>query len=55
MVDVTNIPDVEAGSLATIFGVEPTVEVTADRLGTIPYEVFTNVGPRVRRVYRETL
>ncbi|MCI4648747.1 alanine racemase [Phaeodactylibacter sp.] len=55
MVDVTHIPDVEAGSLATIFGAEPTVEVTAERLGTIPYEVFTNVGPRVRRIYRETV
>jgi len=55
MADVTHIPDVEAGSLATIFGAEPTVEMTAERLGTIPYEVFTNVGPRVRRVYRETI
>ena len=55
MADVTDIPDVEAGSMAIIFGTEPSVEVTAERLGTIPYEVFTNVGPRVRRVYLETV
>jgi alanine racemase len=55
MADVTGIPDVEAGSMAIIFGTEPSVEVTAERLGTIPYEVFTNVGPRVRRVYLETV
>jgi len=55
MADVTGIPDVEAGSLATIFGVEPSVEVVARRLKTIPYEVFTNVGTRVRRVYRQTV
>ncbi|MEQ8704284.1 MAG: alanine racemase [Phaeodactylibacter sp.] len=55
MVNVSEIPEVEAGAVATIFGAEPSAEEVATVLGTIPYEVFTSVGPRVRRVYCETL
>ena len=54
MVDVSEVEGAEAGSVATIFGEAPPVEEVAKKLRTIPYEVFTAVGQRVRRVYTET-
>lgn len=51
MVDVTHIPDVREGDEVVIFGEHPTVGTLADCLQTIPYEVFTNVAARVKRVY----
>lgn len=54
MVDVSEVEGVEAGSMVTIFGATPSVEEVAEKLSTIPYEVFTSVGQRVRRVYTET-
>lgn len=55
MVDVSKVKGVETGSIATFFGEMPTVQEVARQLHTIPYEVFTSVGQRVRRVYTETL
>ncbi|MEY3248143.1 MAG: hypothetical protein RL742_186, partial [Bacteroidota bacterium] len=34
-----------------IFGAEPPVQELARCLQTIPYEVFTNISERVKRVY----
>ncbi len=55
VVDVGGDPCVE-GDVAVLFGPgdrgEPTVEEWADACDTIPYEVVTSVGPRIRRVYR---
>ena len=50
MVDVTDIPCNE-GDTAVIFGEELPPSVLADLIGTIPYEVFTAVSPRVKRIY----
>ncbi|MBN1925016.1 MAG: bifunctional UDP-N-acetylmuramoyl-tripeptide:D-alanyl-D-alanine ligase/alanine racemase [Prolixibacteraceae bacterium] len=50
MVDVTGI-DVKEGDRVVIFGKEHSPVVMADLLGTIPYEVFTSVSQRVKRVY----
>ena len=50
MIDVTGIPDVQAGDTVTIFGEDPTVEELAGILGTIPYEILTSVPRRIERV-----
>ncbi|MFQ5446856.1 MAG: alanine racemase, partial [Saprospiraceae bacterium] len=56
MADVTHIPDAQEGDIAVIFGktalgeVLPVEELAAS-LGTIPYEVFTSISNRVKRVY----
>ena len=54
MVDVSNVPGVQEGDVVTFFGDHLSVREMADVLNTIPYEVFTSVGPRVRRVYLDT-
>ncbi len=51
MVDVTHIAKVEEGDEVVVFGEQPRVETLAQALETIPYEVFTNISPRVKRVY----
>lgn len=51
MVDVTGVPGVAIGDEVEIFGLSVPVGHLADVLGTIPYEVFTWVSPRVRRIY----
>ena len=56
MVDVTDVPDVNYKSNAVIIGSQGkekiTAEEIADKTGTIPYEVLTSIGQRVKRVYR---
>ncbi|MDO8368926.1 MAG: bifunctional UDP-N-acetylmuramoyl-tripeptide:D-alanyl-D-alanine ligase/alanine racemase [Saprospiraceae bacterium] len=51
MLDVTQIPDAQVGDDVTIFGENAPVQDLAECLQTIPYEVFTNVSERVKRVY----
>lgn len=49
MIDVTGI-DCKEGDTVTIFGEKPTAADLARILDTIPYEIFTSVPRRVRRV-----
>lgn len=51
MLDITQIPQARVGDEVTIFGENPPVQDLADCLQTIPYEIFTNVSDRVKRVY----
>lgn len=51
MIDVTDIPEAAEGDEVEIFGNTIPVQELADALGTIPYEVFTNISERVKRVY----
>jgi alanine racemase len=51
MIDVTDIPQAQEGDEVEIFGQNLPVQELATALGTIPYEVFTNVSERVKRVY----
>ncbi|MBK7939486.1 MAG: bifunctional UDP-N-acetylmuramoyl-tripeptide:D-alanyl-D-alanine ligase/alanine racemase [Lewinellaceae bacterium] len=51
MIDVTRIPSVREGDEVIIFGEDPPVQELANCLQTIPYEVFTNISERVKRVY----
>ena len=51
MVDVTHLPQVQEGAVATIFGVDKPLEELSDTLGTISYELLCAVAPRVPRLY----
>lgn len=52
MVDVTDIPEVAIGDIATLFGSETlTIDDAAAWLGTINYEIPCLLGPRVPRIY----
>jgi len=51
MLDVSHIPEARVGDEITIFGENLPVEELAGCLQTIPYEVFTNISERVKRVY----
>jgi len=51
MVDVTHIPAAREGDEVVVFGEQPPVQELAACLQTIPYEVFTNIAERVKRVY----
>ena len=51
MIDVTDIPEAREGDEVIIFGADPPVQELARCLQTIPYEVFTNISERVKRVY----
>jgi alanine racemase len=51
MVDVTDIPETQPGDVAVLFGEGLTINELAERIGTIPYELLTNVSERVKRVF----
>jgi alanine racemase len=51
MVDVTNIEEAKEGDEVVIFGEYPTVSELAKTIGTIPYEILTNVSERVKRIF----
>lgn len=55
MLDVTDAvktnTDVGVGTEVEIFGPSMPVEIFAEQLGTIPYEILTSISPRVRRSY----
>ncbi|MFO8234103.1 MAG: bifunctional UDP-N-acetylmuramoyl-tripeptide:D-alanyl-D-alanine ligase/alanine racemase [Bacteroidales bacterium] len=50
MVDVTGC-NVDEGDEAVIFGDEIPVSELAEKLNTIPYEIFTGISNRVKRIY----
>lgn len=51
MIDVSEIPQAKEGDEVIIFGNNPTVNELAESLNTIPYEIFTGISRRVKRVY----
>ena len=58
MIDLTSLKDekpVQLGEEVIIFGKDKlTVEDQATAVNTIPYELFTSLGPRVKRVYTKS-
>jgi alanine racemase len=50
MIDVTEIICQE-GDEVIVFGGELSIEIIAEKLGTIPYEILTSISQRVKRVY----
>ncbi|MEM1328354.1 MAG: bifunctional UDP-N-acetylmuramoyl-tripeptide:D-alanyl-D-alanine ligase/alanine racemase [Bacteroidota bacterium] len=51
MVDVTDILQARAGDEVVVFGDSPSIQELAVAAGTIPLELFTGIGERVKRVY----
>jgi alanine racemase len=52
MIDVTDI-DCNLGDEVVVFGSENTISEMAERINTIPYELFTIISPRVKRVFNK--
>jgi alanine racemase len=50
MIDVTGI-DAREGDEVIIFNEQQRINELATQIGTIPYEILTNVSQRVKRVY----
>ena len=48
--DVTGVECLE-GDTVVLFGDSPTVESLSKKIGTIPYEILTNISQRVNRVF----
>ncbi len=55
MADITGIPRVDENSEVVLIGQQGNDNITAldiaDKIGSIPYEVLTSIGSRVKRVY----
>jgi alanine racemase len=56
IVDITDIPHVKKDAEAVLIGSQGKEKITAqdiaDKIGTIPYEVLTSIGRRVKRIYK---
>jgi alanine racemase len=56
MVDITDIPSVQAGDAVTLIGRDGTDAIWADDLArwtdTIPYEILCGIGQRIPRLYQ---
>ncbi len=57
MLDVTDIPEAQAGDEVVLIGrqgaVTSSVEDLARAAGTIPYEILVRISPRVRRIFEK--
>lgn len=51
MVDVSHVPQAREGDRVVLFENSRQLKQIADQLQTIPYEVLTSIGNRVRRVF----
>jgi alanine racemase len=51
MADITHIPEAQEGDEALVFYNAETLQQLANQLDTIPYEVLTGIGERVKRIY----
>lgn len=51
MLDVTDVPGVKEGDEVIVFDDHQRIEQLAQQVGTIPYEILTNISQRVKRVY----
>ena len=50
MIDVTGL-DAQPGDEVIVFGEDLPIKELAAKIGTIPYELLTNVSARVKRVF----
>ncbi len=50
MVDITNI-EAKEGSLVQIFGDQLSVSTIAKKINTIPYEIYSTLNRRIKRIY----
>ena len=51
MVDITGDEAIKECDEVIVFGSQPSVHQLAEVAQTIPYEIFTNISERVKRVY----
>lgn len=51
MIDVTDFPELDLGTLVTLWGPEHRVEKVAEQAGTISYELLCALSRRVPRIY----
>lgn len=49
MIDVTHVPEVREGDEVIVFGSEHPMALLSKAAETIPYEILTGIGPRVKR------
>ena len=58
VVDVSSLPEIQAGDAATLIGRDGGMEIHADELaeraGTISWDIFTGIGQRVQRFHRDS-
>ena len=52
IVDVTELDTCQPGDEAELFGPNLLVSDLAEKAGTIPWEILTQITPRVTRIYR---
>ena len=51
MIDITDIPNVSPGDVVEIFGTNRSIKTLANQANTIPYEILTGIGNRVKRIF----
>ena len=51
MIDITALPNIKVGDRVEVFGPNLPIEQLASWAETIPYEILTSIGQRVKRVY----
>ena len=51
MIDITDIPSISEGDSVQVFGKNLAITQVAKWAGTIPYEILTSIGQRVKRIY----
>jgi alanine racemase len=56
VVNITGVPDVGRGDIATLIGTDGDARITLDEVaglaGTISYEVLTGLTPRIPRIWK---
>ena len=50
MIDISGV-EVKEGDEVIVFNEQYRIEELATQIGTIPYEILTNISQRVKRVY----
>ena len=50
MVNVSHLADVKIGDEVVIFDQNHPIETLAQKCGTIPYEILSNLSPRIKRI-----
>ncbi|MDX5478330.1 MAG: hypothetical protein LPJ98_07705, partial [Cyclobacteriaceae bacterium] len=51
MIDISGLDEIKEGDEVVIYGPNIPLKELAERIGTIPYELLTNISSRVKRVY----
>ncbi len=51
MIDITDLPEAEIGDSVEVFGANVKLQDLAKACQTIPYEILSNISPRIRRAY----